>query len=129
MPYASMQVPAVCVIRLTKLGRCEEVRRREAEQGNDEDLADDERHGPEVARAHVELRAFPGASEPRRELLLLEGRRPIGADDVCRGHSAAPAPAVDGTPETFVGMPAVIASTTACWVVWRRSNTEAVLDL
>ena len=29
--------------------------------------------------------------------------------------------AVAGSPETFVGMPAVIASTTSCWVVFARS--------
>src|SRR4051812_32440128 len=112
--------------QVDEVGRSEEVRRREAEHDDDGDLADDERHRAEVAGAHVELRAFPGASEPGRELLLLERRSSVGADDVGRGHSPAPAAAADGTPETFVGMPAVIASTTACCVVWRRSNTPTL---
>ena len=72
MPYASMQVPAVCVIRLTKLVDVKKFVAVKPKRITTSDLADDERHRPEVAGAHVELRALPGASEPGRELLLLE---------------------------------------------------------
>src|SRR5262249_49940663 len=109
-----------------EVDRREEVRRREAEDDHDGDLADDERRSPEVAGADVELRAFPDATEPTRQLLLLEGRRAIRAGDVGRRHAPAPSPTVDVIPETFVGTPAVIASTTACCVVWRRSNTPTL---
>ena len=45
------------------------------------------------------------------------GRR---AADGGGGHALASEPVL-GMPETFVGRPAVIASTTSCWVVFARS--------
>ena len=60
-------------------------------------------------------------SSARPTRLLAGGGRSVLSDDLdwrlC--HGAAPAAA--GTPGTFVGTPAVIASTTTCWVVFSRS--------
>ena len=99
----------------------EEVRRREAEDDDDDDLAEDDREGAEVPRPQVEPGSLPETGETARELLLLEWSRGVRADDVRRGHGCTTADCE--MPETFVGTPAVIASTTACWVVVRRSNT------
>src|SRR5581483_5383825 len=108
------------------VGGGEEVRRREAEDDHDGDLADDDRERAEIAGAEVELCPRPHACEAARELLLLERRRAaVLPNDVRARHASAFA--VDGMPATFVGVPAVIASTTACCVVDRRSNTPTVL--
>ena len=48
-------------------------------------------------------------------------RASVLADDVGVRGAHGVASTVAGIPETFVGMPAVIASTTSCWVVFRRS--------
>src|SRR5262249_35020548 len=101
----------------------EEVRRREAEDDDDDDLADDDRQRAEVARADVELRLGPEPCNAAGELLLLERLGALVlADDVRCRHAAVSGPTVAGMPETLVGNPAVIASTTACWVVARRSK-------
>ena len=59
--------------------------------------------------------------QPTRLRLVRRAAASVLADDVdVRGaHGVASAGA--GIPETLVGMPAVIASTTSCWVVFSRS--------
>ena len=80
----------------------------------------DDREDAEVAGLDVVHPAPVEAGETAR-LRLLCGRRRALADHVGRAHCAAPAAAVVGMPETFVGTPAVIASTTSCCVVFARS--------
>src|SRR5581483_2276469 len=102
----------------------EEVRRRQPEDDDDEDLADDDRDRAEVPRAEVQPGALRQPGEPARDLLFLERRGAVGADDVRGCHTGASA---EGIPATLVGTPAVIASTTACWVVVLRSKTPTFL--
>ena len=82
------------------------------EERDDRDQPEDDRERPHVARLE-QLEAPPddGAERVRRRLgadrLRVGGRH--GVSSVCE------------IPETFVGTPAVIACTTSCWVVARRS--------
>ena len=59
------------------------------------------------------------AGEPAR--LGRVGGAGVAADDVDVGGAHAVASVPSAMPETFVGTPAVIASTTSCWVVFSRS--------
>src|SRR5262249_44878301 len=102
----------------------EEVRRREGEDDDDDDLAEDDRHRAEIARPEVEPGPLPQPGDPAGKLFLLERRRStVGPDDVGGAAHASGTPAGDAIPATFVGTPAVIASTIVCCVVVRRSNT------
>src|SRR5581483_5825784 len=96
------------------------------EDGDHDDLADDDRNRAEVARAQVQPGAIPEACEAGAHLLLVARRGGARPDDVgvCNRHGSSSTAA--GIPETFVGVPAVIASTTACCVVERRSNTPTL---
>src|SRR5262249_22692796 len=98
---------------IVEVDRGEEVRRLEAEEDDDEDEAEDDRQDAEVPRLEVVDDAADLAGQPG--LLRLVGRGALVlADDLGAGGAHGVAPAVDGIPETFVGMPAVIASTTSC---------------
>src|SRR6185312_10334742 len=98
-----------------------EVRRREPEEQDHHGQADDDRQRAEVAGAQVQPGAGPEAGNAARELLLLVRGCCAGPDDVDCAHASTPA--VEGMPATLVGLPAVIASTTSCCVVERRSKT------
>ena len=95
--------------------RGEEVRRLEAEEDDDQSQTDDDRQNPEVAGPHIVERSAP---EPAFFFdLLLGGKTDARCSDVdVRAHVASSG-AVSGTPATLVGIPAVIACTTSCWVV------------
>ena len=98
-----------------EVGRREEVRRGEREVGDDRDLAEDDRQDAEISGSDVALGALP---EPG--LLGRVRRLDPWSDDVGPGgHSSSPA--VSAIPATFVGIPAVIAVTTSCWLVAARS--------
>ena len=105
---------------VVEVDRGEEVRRLEAEEDDDEDQAEDDRQDAEVARLEVVDDATDLAGRPGRLRLVGRGASVL-ADDVDVRGAHGVASAVAGIPETFVGMPAVIASTTSCWVVFRRS--------
>src|SRR2546427_240771 len=79
-----------------------------------------DRKDSEVARLEVVDRA-PGEAGHARGCLIRRRRRLVLSDDLDPGRAHGVAPAVAGIPETFVGVPAVIAWTTSCWVVFSRS--------
>ena len=106
---------------VVEVDRGEEVRRLEAEEDDDEDEAEDDRQDAEVPRLEVVDDATDLAGQPTRLRLVGRAAASVLADDVDVRGAHAVASAVDGIPETFVGTPAVIASTTSCWVVFRRS--------
>ena len=97
----------------------EEVRGLEAEEDDDQHQTDDDGHDAEVARLHVVVGPAP---DPGVLLGLVPlGQRNARSGDVhVRAHKIASAP-VSAMPETLVGMPAVMACTTSCWVVCCRS--------
>ena len=99
--------------------RGEEVRRLEAEEDDDERQADDDRQDPEVARPHVVVDPAP---EPclRLGFVSFGETDPRCRDVDFRAHDASSG-AVAGMPATLVGIPAVIACTTSCCVVFSRS--------
>ena len=99
--------------------RREEVRRFEAEEDDDQSKTDDDRQDPEVARPHVVERSTPEPAFLFR-LLLLGETDPRGGDVDFGAHDASSG-VVSGIPATLVGIPAVIACTTCCWVVCSRS--------
>src|SRR5581483_1537052 len=92
-----------------------EVWRREGEDQDDDAERDDDRRAAQVAGADV----VPDPLRQRGERDGLRFGRLAG-----RGHAGAEW--VDGIPETFVGCPAVIASTICCWVVVERSYTPTL---
>src|SRR5262249_53496848 len=95
----------------------EEVRRLEPEEDDDRNLADDDRDDSEVPGAEI------GADPLEEAGVLFRGVRfCCSRIDGLRG-AHYDAPVVAGMPATFVGIPAVIAATTSCWVVFSRSNT------
>jgi hypothetical protein len=98
--------------------RREEVRGGEAEIGDDQDLADDDRQDAEVARLDVADRPLPEG--PVFELVAL-GEPDARGDDVGSFGHATISGAVSAMPATLVGTPAVIAWTISCSVVFARS--------
>ena len=97
----------------------EEVRRRQTEEEDDRELAEDDREDAEVARLEVVAGGLP--HPPGTLGSAAVGERDARCHDVRLGaHWATSAP-VAAMPATFVGMPAVIAWTTSCCVVLSRS--------
>jgi len=95
----------------------EEVGGLEAEEGYDEDQADDDRQHTEVSGPHV-----VACSLPNPRLCLGPFREPDARHgDVGLGAHVASSGTFSGTPATRVGIPAVIACTTSCCVVVARS--------
>ena len=88
----------------------EEVRRRQAEEEDDRKLTDDDRQNTQVARLDVVPSLLPEAGALD---LLFPGRKPAFGCDVDSAHCTTSAP-VAAMPDTFVGIPAVIACTTSC---------------
>src|SRR5262249_11285579 len=97
---------------VVEVDRGEEVRRLEAEEDDDEDEAEDDRQDAEVSRLEVVDDATDHAGQTSL-FPLVGGDASVLADDVGVGGAHGVASAVAGIPETFVGMPAVIASTTS----------------
>ncbi len=98
--------------------RREEVRSGEAEEGDDQHLADDDRQNAQVSRLEVVDRALP---EPGALLGVPLGQPDTRRDDLGVGAHETISGAVSAIPATFVGIPAVIACTTSCCVVFSRS--------
>src|SRR6266566_6545825 len=99
--------------------RGEEVRRLEAEEDDDHRQADDDRQDPEVPGPEVVVRPTPDPHLLLGDFPFRETDPRCGDVEV-RAHDASSG-AVVGIPATFVGIPAVIACTTSCWVVFSRS--------
>ena len=93
---------------VAEVARAEEVGRLEREEGDDDHEPHEHRGAAEVAGADVVPHALNEA------LLRLRGGQGLGAHTGASGE-------VDAIPATFVGTPAVIASTTSCCVVRLRS--------
>ncbi len=99
--------------------RGEEVRRLQAEEHDDQGQTDDDRQDPEVARTQVVERSTPEPSL-RLDLVSFGESDPRCGDVDFRAHDASSG-VVSGMPATLVGIPAVIACTTSCWVVFSRT--------